>query len=72
MGAVATILPLVLEGLKLAPTLISTGQQVYDGAKAIWEGVTAEQAATPEQQAQVDAALAESHAALMAATEDQA
>jgi hypothetical protein len=72
MGAIATILPLVLEALKLAPTLVSTGQQVYDGAKAIWDGVSAQEVPTPEQQAQVDAALAESHAALMADSSDQA
>jgi len=64
MGMVATILPLVLEALKAAPQLVSTGREVIEGAKQIWDGVTAEEPATPDQQAQVDEALRVAHEAL--------
>ena len=58
MGAIATILPLVLEALKLAPTLVSTGAQVVAGAQQIWTGVTSDHVPTTAEQAQYDAALA--------------
>ena len=69
---VATILPLVIEAFKLAPQLISTGREVVEGAKQIWESVTAEDPPTAEQRQQYDAAEAEAFAALMKSTEDVA
>lgn len=70
MGAVATILPLVLEAFKLAPSLISTGKDVYEGAKQIWEGVSSEHIPTPEEQAKYDDAEKEAFEALMKSTDD--
>lgn len=55
---VAVILPLVLEALKLAPTLVTEGPKVIAGAKQVWEGVTSEHVPTADEQAQYDAALA--------------
>jgi hypothetical protein len=61
---IATILPLVLEALKMAPQLVSTGREVVDGAKQIWAAVTAENPPTADQQAEYDAALDAAHRAL--------
>jgi hypothetical protein len=72
MGAITTILPLVLEAFKLVPSLVAAGQQVYDGAKQIWAGVTSEDAPTPEQQAEYDAAEQAAFNALMESTKDVA
>ena len=57
MGAVAAILPLIIQALALVPTLTSTAQDVIDGVEKIWSGVTAEEDPTPEQMAQYQAAL---------------
>jgi hypothetical protein len=70
MGAVAMILPLVLQGLTLVPSLVSTGKQVYDGVKDIWEGVTAENPPTAEEQKQYDDAMEVAFQALMKSTDD--
>lgn len=70
MGTVATILPLVLEALRVAPTLVSTGKEVVEGVRQIWAGVTAEEPATSDQQAQVDEALRAAHEALQNAARD--
>ena len=72
MGMVATVLPLILEAFKLAPQLVSTGRQVVEGAKQIWESVTAEEPPTPEQRKAYDDAEAAAFAALMKSTEDVA
>lgn len=72
MSMVATVLPLILEAFRLAPQLVSTGRQVVEGAKQIWESVTAEEPPTPEQRAEYDAAEAAAFAALMKSTEDVA
>ncbi len=70
MGAVAMILPLVLQGLELVPSLVSTGKQVYDGVREIWEGVTSEHTPTPEEQKQYDDAMEVAFQALMKSTDD--
>ena len=70
MGAVAVILPLVLEALKMVPTLVTTGKQVYDGVKSIWEGVTSQHTPTPEEQKAYDDAMEVAFQALMRSTED--
>lgn len=62
--SVAAILPLVLQALKLAPGFIQTGGEIIEGAQKIWNGVTAEQPPTPDQQAEYDRALQEAHDAL--------
>lgn len=71
MGAVAIYLPIILEALSHIPMLINTGQQVVDAVEEIWDGVTAEEAPTEEQQAQVDEALRVAHEALQAAAKEE-
>jgi hypothetical protein len=70
MGEVAMILPLVLQGLELVPKLTSTGKDVYDGVRSIWEGVTTENPPTPEEQKQYDDAMEVAFQALMKSTDD--
>lgn len=72
MGMVATVLPLIIEAFKLAPQMVSAGRQVVEGAKQIWESVTAEEPPTPEQRKAYDDAEAAAFAALMKSTEDVA
>lgn len=72
MGAIATILPLVLEAFKLAPTLINAGSQVIEGARQIWNSVAAEDPPTPEQQKTYDDAERAAFEALMESTKDVA
>lgn len=57
MGAVATILPLVLQALALVPRLTTMTQDVIEGVQKIWDGVTANEDPTPEQMAEYQAAL---------------
>lgn len=72
MGTIALALPLVLQALELAPKLISGGQRVYDGAKAIWDGATSDEAPTAAQQQQYDDAERAAFNALMESTKDVA
>jgi ferritin-like protein len=70
MGAAAAILPFIIEAIKAAPTLVKVGADVVHQAKDLWETVTSEDPATPEQQQQVDDALRAAHEAFQAATAD--
>lgn len=70
MGAIVTILPLVLEGLKLVPTLVKGGVEVYKGIEQVWEGVTKGESPTPEQQKQYDDAMEKAFNELMQSTDD--
>ncbi len=68
MGA---ILPIVLQLLALAPQFITGGQRIIEAAKSIWEGAQSDVVATPEEQAQYDAALETAHAELQASANRQ-
>jgi hypothetical protein len=70
MSAVSTILPLVLESLKLIPSLVSGGQMVYDGVKEIWEGVTSDNPPNEEEKKKYDDAMEKAFEELMKSTED--
>ena len=70
MGAITAILPLVIEAFKLAPSLVEGGSRVYEGAKEIWYGITADEAPTTEQKATYEAAELAAFNALMKSTDD--
>lgn len=72
MGVVAQALPVILQLLQMVPTVANAGRHVIDGAKAIWAGVTSEEAPTPEQQQQYASAEQTAFDALMKSTEDVA
>jgi hypothetical protein len=58
------MIPLVIELVKYAPTLIKGGMEIIDAAQDMWVTLTAEEPPTPEQQAEFDAALEAAHHAL--------
>lgn len=66
MPEISVILPIVLQLLQLAPSFITGGERIIAAAKSIWEAATSNVEATPDEQAQYDAALDASHAAFQA------
>ena len=63
---IATLLPLVVQRLRMAPTLISGAEDFVAAIESAWGVATATAAPTAAEQAQYDAALASAHAALQA------
>jgi hypothetical protein len=57
MGLIVELLPILVGLLEQAP-------QVVDSVEQIWNLATSKEAPTPDQQAQIDAALEEAHKAL--------
>lgn len=71
-GIIASVLPLLVETMRVAPQMVEGGKKVFESAKEIWATITAEEEPTPEQRQEYDDAEAAAFAALMESTQDVA
>jgi hypothetical protein len=60
----AAALAFVVELIKYAPQIKDGAEDIIEGAKQVWAGLTAETPPTDQQQAEYDAALKAAHEAL--------
>ena len=63
---IATILPLIVQLLGMAPQIISGAEDFVSGIEKAWGVASSNTAPTADEQAQYDAALAAAHTALQA------